>query len=417
MRRSVVMVLVAALCALAAPRAVRADVASEAALQFELGQELYRQRRYAEALERFVASNRLVPNPGVMFNIAQTYQLLRRPREAYNWYETYLQQELSETDRREATVARDRLLRRVAVVEVETEPAGASLYVGRRDLGSVGTSPRRIAVEPGTVTIIAELDGHHPADQRIDAARAEVVPARLSLRPLTGTVEVTSRPSGATVRVDDEVAGTTPVSLVLPVGRHRVEVRRDGFVPSTREPRVEVDQVHRLDVTLERAASEIAVLTVSGSPAGATVVLDGEEVGQLPLTLGDLEPGSRTLRVELEGHEGWETEIALEPGGATRVDARLVGEGAGSMSWRYGVYGAGVGALLGGVITGALALRARSSFFDADDPSRADLDRQRRLGRTTDVLLGLGLVSVGVTLTFDFVRDRPQSGGQVVIDR
>ena len=70
----------------------RADDASEARLQYELGSELYRQKRFTEALERFIASNRLVPNPNVVFNIANIYVLLgkrdasKNARRSSEWY-------------------------------------------------------------------------------------------------------------------------------------------------------------------------------------------------------------------------------------------------------------------------------------------------------------------------------------------
>ena len=81
-----------------------ADEASEAKLQYELGQEFYKQKRLPEAIDRFIASNRLVPNYNVVFNIASIYaamakaELKRRQSatadehfvEAYNWTETYL---------------------------------------------------------------------------------------------------------------------------------------------------------------------------------------------------------------------------------------------------------------------------------------------------------------------------------------
>jgi len=61
-----------AAAALLASTPALADDASEARLQYELGSELYKQKRFTEALERFIASNRLVPNPNVVFNIAST---------------------------------------------------------------------------------------------------------------------------------------------------------------------------------------------------------------------------------------------------------------------------------------------------------------------------------------------------------
>ncbi|MBX3231715.1 MAG: TonB-dependent receptor [Labilithrix sp.] len=52
------------------------DVADEADHLFTLGAEHYQQRSYKSALQYFLASNRLVRNRNVMFNIAKTYEHL-----------------------------------------------------------------------------------------------------------------------------------------------------------------------------------------------------------------------------------------------------------------------------------------------------------------------------------------------------
>src|SRR6476646_5540611 len=69
---------------------LRAQEATEAQMLFERGAELYRERRFGEALEAMVASNRLVPNANVVFNVAQIYELLDRPSDAFNWYQRHL---------------------------------------------------------------------------------------------------------------------------------------------------------------------------------------------------------------------------------------------------------------------------------------------------------------------------------------
>jgi hypothetical protein len=54
---------------------------------------------------------------------------------------------------------------------------------------------------------------------------AQFVPAPAMLFSHTGTLVVESNPSGATVIVDGQEQGRTPVTLELPSGRHEVELR------------------------------------------------------------------------------------------------------------------------------------------------------------------------------------------------
>src|SRR6187401_3401236 len=68
------------------PPAYADDLADEADLQFQLGTERYEAGDFKGALEHFLVSNRLVPNKNVLFNIARTYEQLKRAPDAYRYY-------------------------------------------------------------------------------------------------------------------------------------------------------------------------------------------------------------------------------------------------------------------------------------------------------------------------------------------
>src|SRR5687767_9857485 len=62
------------------------DLADEADLQFTLGAEAYQKGDFRGALEHFLASNRLVPNRNVLYNIARTYEQVKQFPEACRYY-------------------------------------------------------------------------------------------------------------------------------------------------------------------------------------------------------------------------------------------------------------------------------------------------------------------------------------------
>lgn len=398
----------------------RADDASEARLQYELGSELYSQRRFAEALERFIASNRLVPNANVVFNIAQTYQLMDRPVEAYNWFETYLGFTLEDDARRNGEQLRDALVTRVAVVDVRTEPAGATLYVDRRDLGAVGRSPRRVAVEAGQRRILAALDRYSPAETTVEAVRGRVTTSELTLQPLMGALVVETQPPGATVRAQGRAdpLGTTPLSVSVPVDTYQLTIELPGHAPVQREIRVvESAQPTAMSIELTRSAGSAAILSVQGSPVGASVLIDGEEVGTTPLTVPDLQPRRVELEVRAEGHESYSEVVTLEPGGATRLRYELAdpSERAWSGWWWLG-YGGGAAVFATGAVMGLVASSERSAFFD--EPSSDQYDSVKSLSLAADVLMITGLVTLATTLVIDLLSDPPaESRGRVTLDR
>ena len=109
-----------------APRLARADAnADEADLRFRRGTALFKAERYDEALLEFLASNRLVPNRNVVFNIARSYEALEQLEEAYRYYAEYIAAETDKEERRAAQKRLDDLAPRAVLTatEVDRDPA------------------------------------------------------------------------------------------------------------------------------------------------------------------------------------------------------------------------------------------------------------------------------------------------------
>jgi tetratricopeptide (TPR) repeat protein len=121
-----------------AQEAPAADLAEEAELHFSLAVERYKVADYSGALEHLLASNRLAPNKNVQFNIARTYEKLEQFNQAYRHYADYLQVEADPAQRKIATESLARIAPKVALVDVVTDPPGATVYVDRRELGARG---------------------------------------------------------------------------------------------------------------------------------------------------------------------------------------------------------------------------------------------------------------------------------------
>lgn len=419
LRRAVVVALVVGLAFAARPPAVSADDASEARLEYERGREAYARHQWRDALGAFLASNRLARNPRVMANVGACYHRLRQDREAFNWYEAALQAGLEPAFRRSIVRARDGLRPRLALVSVDVDPDGASLFVDRPELGEVGVGDRLLAVDPGRRVIIARADGFRDARLDVDARVGAEVSAALTLPPLRGQLVVESEPPGVEVtRVDDgEVLGATPLSIEVPVGPVEIVLRAEGHEERTARADVQDGETSRLSLRLAPLASRLAVLSVRGEPDGARIRLDGELLGEAPLTRDALVPGRRLLRLEADGREPWEGAVVLEAGGASRVSFRLRDPrgGPGSLPFAVG-YGVGAAALLGGVGSGIAALVAHDRFFD--EPSQRRRDQLDRLNLAADVLLITGAVVALTTLLLDLlIAGPPPSAADVELDR
>jgi hypothetical protein len=80
--------------------------------------------------------------------------------------------------------------------------------------------------------------------------------AMFSPPPPPPQLRITVNVDGATVRVDDEVIGESPVVPIrLAPGRHVVTVQRDGYLLARREVELDMGENERVDITLQSFAA------------------------------------------------------------------------------------------------------------------------------------------------------------------
>src|SRR6185437_15324197 len=187
----------------------RADnLADEADLQFRLGAAAYQKGDFTTALEHFLASNRLVPNRNVVFNIARTYEELHAAPDAYRYYVDALQGETRADQKQRIEEALRRVAPSVAVLKVTTDPPGATVYLDRKDLGPRGNTPANLGLAAGKHRVIVELSGYEGAEKNdVELTIGREQDISFTLVPILGTVRVEGE-VGATVRIDDV---TSPV--------------------------------------------------------------------------------------------------------------------------------------------------------------------------------------------------------------
>ncbi|MBM4361772.1 MAG: TonB-dependent receptor [Deltaproteobacteria bacterium] len=299
------------------------DLADEADLQFRIGAERYAAGDARGALEHFLASNRLVRNRNVLFNVARTYENLCQYPEAYRYYGAALVDEPDQAARARIEQALTDLGPRVAVLEVETTPRGATLYVDRKDLGSRGEAPRSLGLAAGRYRVLSELPGHYPAETLVESvALGAAVRVHLQLRPILGELRIEGPAAGAAVRIDGEAAGprcVVPCAVELPPGRHQLSLTR----AASRTVELTVDVVARGSLTLRPELPPITgFLVVSTDEPGALVEVDGEPRGFTP-GIVRVPAGEHRLRVSHPSFRAVERRIVIPEDGELRVEEVL----------------------------------------------------------------------------------------------
>lgn len=218
----------------------------------------------------------------------------------------------------EVEVALEKDLRPVRIISV---PEGARVAL---DGEQVGSTPLDLAsVATGARELRLTLPGHAVLTEPVTVESTDELQVfSFRLRPLAGNVRVETTPPGATVTLDGEERGKSPLALTgLPIGQHTVSIELDGFLPVKRAIQVEDQQTAVVQEGLTRAEGQLICISV---PAGARIILDGRDQGVTPRTLTGVPVGKRQVTLELEGYQPWSGRAPVIHGQTTKVEVGLI---------------------------------------------------------------------------------------------
>lgn len=169
----------------------------------------------------------------------------------------------------------------------------------------------RYLMRPGPFRLHATLPGYHPLNQTFTVGKEQNQTFNFELRKLPGLLTVNSVPDKATVSVDSEPVGTTPMSdLPVEPGERRIEIVVDRYLPQRQQLIIEGKNTKQsLQVELTPAWSEYVFRS---KPEGADILVDGELRGQTPATL-ELMQGDHEVVLSLTGHKGWRQLFVVAP--------------------------------------------------------------------------------------------------------
>lgn len=161
--------------------------------------------------------------------------------------------------------------------------------------------------------------------EKVAAERRTAVAKEIEqVRALTAPVAVIVEGEPASITVDGEKEGQTPLTDMIPLGpgKHVVRAEREGDVGEERTIEVISGQAQAVQFSLKSLTRPVAV-AFETRPVGALISIDAEAGAPSPRTV-QLKPGSHEVVARLEGYTPTRTDVVVQPGQPRTVTLELL---------------------------------------------------------------------------------------------
>jgi hypothetical protein len=200
-----------------------------------------------------------VERPSTAYNLAVALLRLGRPSAALDALDDYLRTSDPEAEADRRAQARELLetaLGSIAHVSLTVDPAGAVVRVDGERVGGEGVV-RELRLDPGEHTVRVQAEGYEPSTFELsvlDGERStrEVVLERRTEPTGPARLRITSDLPAARVFIDGAEVGLGTYVDELEPGRHRVEVRAEGYVSFRRTLELAPGERREVQASLSR---------------------------------------------------------------------------------------------------------------------------------------------------------------------
>lgn len=195
-------------------------------------------------------------------------------------------------------------------VFVEVNPITAQISI---DNGASIKLGQRYLMRTGSYQITLRNEGYHDAVTLLLVSEEQSQTHPFEMRKLPGIVSFDSADLvDARVRIDGVDIGQTPLlNVEVEPGEHQLSIVKDRYLDYGDTITIEGRSVEQsFSASLEQAW---ATVSLSTTPSGADVLVDGEIIGSTPLN-AEIIQGQRDLVLKLAGHKAWQEEYDILAG-------------------------------------------------------------------------------------------------------
>lgn len=207
----------------------------------------------------------------------------------------------------------------------EKELKGATVFIDGENVGMLPFAESK-EIDSGNHNLKITKKLYFPFEQKFTVSDSVTVALQPVLMPNNATISISvPDDKNAVIYVDNEELSAGSWKGQLESGRHIIEARR----PSHAATRMEIDVVKDNDqgYTLEAPKPIYGTLSVTSSPAGAEVYIDGgkQSLGKTPFTAPQTLIGPHKVTLRLKGHRDETLSYDIREGETESKHAALLG--------------------------------------------------------------------------------------------
>ena len=162
---------------------------------------------------------------------------------------------------------------------------------------------------------------YHPSEGRIELVDLQQKHIeRVALRPNYGTLTLTAA-ANADIYIDGEKVGSGSWNGKLAPGNYNVECRLPAHKSSVKT--IKLSEGDNLTVQLDHPTPITGILSLTSSPLGATVAIDGKERGTTPDDFTDLLIGKHEITVSKNGYKSATIDVEIKENETTEQSVDL----------------------------------------------------------------------------------------------
>ena len=219
----------------------------------------------------------------------------------------------------------------IAHYDVYTNVDVADIYFDGSYMGRTSAGYLQVSVDAPAVfrQAMASRAGYNNAYTNLPTASpGGIYSVSLTLTPITpsyGTLSVTSSPSGASVYVDNIYRGLTPQQVSLTYNQYTLRLEHSGYKSYTQKVWVYGGQTTTVHASLVPSVT-YGTVSISSSPSGANVYLDGSFRGTTTQIISGLTPGAYFVELTKPGYQDYTGTVRAYPNQVTSISPTLVSE-------------------------------------------------------------------------------------------